>query len=67
MQYRAECENQLQDHMNLLNKLKEDRCELVVQLDEEKRKTEDITFRLAESSILKEDAEVCNTYLYEIH
>lgn len=41
-----------------MDKLKEDRTELVVQLDEEKRKTEDLSFRLAESSIFKEDVEV---------
>lgn len=67
LQYRTECENQIQHHMNLLNKLKEDRSELVAYLDEEKRKTEDLTFRLAESSIFKEDAEVCNNYQYEIN
>lgn len=57
-QYRLECEHQLQDHVALLNKLKEDRNDLIAQLDEEKRRNEDLTFRLAESSISKEDVEV---------
>ncbi|KAG5865982.1 hypothetical protein JTB14_034240 [Gonioctena quinquepunctata] len=58
--YRAECENKLKEHLGLLNKLKEDRNELVSQLDEEKRKNEDLQFRIEESSITKEDIELSN-------
>lgn len=49
--------------MNLLNKLKEDRNELVVQLEDEKRKNEDLLFRLEEASITKDDIEV-NRLIY---
>lgn len=44
--------------MNLLNKLKEDRNELVAQVEDEKRKSEDLLFRLEEASITKDDIEV---------
>ncbi|KAJ8918792.1 hypothetical protein NQ315_011076 [Exocentrus adspersus] len=58
--YRAECEVKLQEHLTLLNKLKEDRNELVAQLEDERRKNEDLLFRLEEASITKDDIEVTN-------
>ncbi|KAJ8985032.1 hypothetical protein NQ317_016943 [Molorchus minor] len=59
--YRAECEAKLQEHMKLLNKLKQDRNELVAQLDDEKKKNEDLLFRLEEASITKDDIADANT------
>lgn len=44
--------------MRLFNKLKEDRNDLENQLDEEKRKNEDLQFKFEEADLAKSDAEV---------
>ncbi|CAG9817430.1 unnamed protein product [Phaedon cochleariae] len=58
--YRSECEIKLKEHMILLNKLKEDREELLSQIEEEKKKNEDLQFRLEEATITKDDVETSN-------
>lgn len=44
--------------MVLLNKLKDDRSELIAQLENEKRKNEDLLFQFEEAAITKGDVEV---------
>ncbi|XP_045473186.1 restin homolog isoform X4 [Harmonia axyridis] len=55
--YRAECDVKLQEHMLILTELKKDRTELLGQLEDEKKKNEDLLFKFEEASILKSDAE----------
>ncbi|CAH1285689.1 unnamed protein product [Diabrotica balteata] len=55
--YRDEHGNKLEQDFLLLNGLKNENTQLASQLEEEKRKTEDIQFRLEETVIFKEDLE----------
>ncbi|XP_066145271.1 CAP-Gly domain-containing linker protein 1 isoform X3 [Euwallacea fornicatus] len=55
--YRTECEAQLQEHIILLNQLKESRNELLSQLEDEKKKNEDWQFRFEEAEITRADLE----------
>nr|CAI5846555.1 unnamed protein product [Callosobruchus analis] len=59
-QYRAETETKLQECMNIMNELKQTKCELQNQLEDEKRKNEDLLFRLEEISITKDETDVLN-------
>lgn len=63
LQYRAECEAQLQKHITLLNDLKESRSELLSQLEDEKKKNEDWQFKFEETEIIRADLEVCRISL----
>jgi hypothetical protein len=58
MQYRAECEIRVLENADLLSELKVDRAELLSQLEDEKRKNEDLQFRFEEAAITKSDFEV---------
>ncbi|XP_076266229.1 cytoplasmic linker protein 190 isoform X7 [Rhynchophorus ferrugineus] len=55
--YRAECEETLKQHMEMLNQLKESRDELMAQLEDEKKKNEDWQFKFEEAEITKSDLE----------
>ncbi|XP_066260860.1 CAP-Gly domain-containing linker protein 1 isoform X3 [Euwallacea similis] len=59
--YRTECEAQLQEHIILLNELKESRNELLSQLEDEKKKNEDWQFRFEEAEITRADLEILNS------
>jgi CAP-Gly domain-containing linker protein 1 len=65
--YRAECEIRVLENADLLSELKVDRAELLSQLEDEKRKNEDLQFRFEEAAITKSDFEVTNeNYLKRI-
>ncbi|XP_057665095.1 restin homolog isoform X5 [Diorhabda carinulata] len=55
--YREEIAGKLEEDMKLFNTLKAENTQLTIQLDEEKRKSEDILFRLEETVISKDDLE----------
>ncbi|XP_072400247.1 uncharacterized protein CLIP-190 isoform X3 [Diabrotica undecimpunctata] len=55
--YRDELGIKLEEDFNLVNALKHENTQLASQLEEEKRKTEDIQFRLEETVIFKDDLE----------
>ncbi|XP_028143032.1 restin homolog isoform X3 [Diabrotica virgifera virgifera] len=55
--YRDEHGNKLEQDSTVLNALRHENTQLASQLEEEKRKTEDIQFRLEETVIFKEDLE----------
>ncbi|KAM9441430.1 CAP-Gly domain-containing linker protein 2 isoform 3-T3 [Clarias gariepinus] len=57
MQYAAEAESNLQQVRTLLANAQRDKMELANQLEEEKRKVEDLQFRVEEESITKGDLE----------
>ncbi|XP_074466086.1 CAP-Gly domain-containing linker protein 2 isoform X2 [Sebastes fasciatus] len=57
MQYVTENENNLQQVQTLLASTQKDKLELANQLEEEKRKVEDLQFRVEEESITKGDLE----------
>uniref|UniRef100_A0AAR5PME6 CAP-Gly domain-containing protein n=1 Tax=Dendroctonus ponderosae TaxID=77166 RepID=A0AAR5PME6_DENPD len=57
IKYRAECESQLQEHLVLLNELKESRNELLTQLEDERKKNEDWQFKFEEAEITRADLE----------
>lgn len=48
----------LEEHLRLLSQLKVDRTELLSQLEDEKRKNEDLQFRFEEAAITTSDVEV---------
>ncbi|KYB25236.1 Restin homolog-like Protein [Tribolium castaneum] len=56
-QYRSQCEQKVRESDDILSKLKVDRDELLSQLEDEKRKNEDLQFRFEEASITKSDIE----------
>ncbi|KAJ8267248.1 hypothetical protein GJAV_G00140320 [Gymnothorax javanicus] len=56
-QYATETENNLQQVRSLLASTQKDKVELANQLEEEKRKVEDLQFRVEEESITKGDLE----------
>ncbi|KAJ8343021.1 hypothetical protein SKAU_G00329490 [Synaphobranchus kaupii] len=56
-QYATETENNLQQVQTLLASTQKDKVELANQLEEEKRKVEDLQFRVEEESITKGDLE----------
>lgn len=62
LQYRSECESKLKEYSSVLSGLKVDQNELVAQLEDEKRKNEDLQFRFEEASITKSDVEVLIIY-----
>ncbi|KAF2904339.1 hypothetical protein ILUMI_01836 [Ignelater luminosus] len=55
--YRSECESKLQEYSVILSQLNIDRGSLLSQLDDEKRKNEDLQFRFEEAAITKGDIE----------
>ncbi|XP_026068172.1 CAP-Gly domain-containing linker protein 2 isoform X2 [Carassius auratus] len=58
LQYATEAESNLQQVRALLANTQKDKMELANQLDEERRKVEDLQFRVEEESITKGDLEV---------
>lgn len=58
VQYRTECEKKLQDNLEIVCRLKADQNELLSQLEDEKRKNEDLQFKFEEAAITKADVEV---------
>ncbi|KAK9738416.1 CAP-Gly domain [Popillia japonica] len=58
--YRLDAEKKLQDHVSLLTQLKNEMKELLSNLEDEKRKNEDLQFRFEEAAIAKADLEVSN-------
>uniref|UniRef100_A0A8C2GZV8 CAP-GLY domain containing linker protein 2 n=1 Tax=Cyprinus carpio TaxID=7962 RepID=A0A8C2GZV8_CYPCA len=62
LQYATEAESNLQQVRALLASTQKDKMELANQLEEEKRKVEDLQFRVEEESITKGDLEVSAFY-----
>ncbi|KAF5279166.1 hypothetical protein FQR65_LT03412 [Abscondita terminalis] len=58
--YRAECESKLKEYSTVLSHLNVDRGSLLSQLEDEKRKNEDLQFKFEEAAITKGDIEVSN-------
>ncbi|VEN55981.1 unnamed protein product [Callosobruchus maculatus] len=58
--YRAETETKLKECMDIMNELKQNKSDLQNQLEDEKRKNEDLLFRLEEISITKDETDVLN-------
>ncbi|XP_044271292.1 CAP-Gly domain-containing linker protein 2 isoform X3 [Tribolium madens] len=56
-QYRSECEQKILQGDEILSKLKVDRNDILNQLEDEKRKNEDLQFRFEEAAITKSDIE----------
>lgn len=61
MQYRLEAEQEREKYAKLLSQLEADRNEILSQLDDEKRKNEELQFRFEEAAITKGDIEVGKT------
>uniref|UniRef100_A0A8C9XNY3 CAP-Gly domain containing linker protein 2 n=1 Tax=Sander lucioperca TaxID=283035 RepID=A0A8C9XNY3_SANLU len=64
MQYVTENESTLQQIKAMLASTQKDKLELSNQLEEEKRKVEDLQFRVEEESITKGDLEVFISFIY---
>ncbi|XP_031350862.1 uncharacterized protein LOC116176432 [Photinus pyralis] len=58
--YRLECEKKLNEFTGALAQLNIDRQSILSQLDDEKRRNEDLQFRFEEAAITKGDVEVVN-------
>lgn len=58
MQYRSECEAKLKEFSGIVSHLNLNKGQLLSQLDDEKRKTEDLLFKFEEAAITKGDIEV---------
>ncbi|KAK5644359.1 hypothetical protein RI129_005659 [Pyrocoelia pectoralis] len=58
--YRSECESKLNEFTGALSQLNIDRQGLLSQLDDEKRRNEDLQFKFEEAAITKGDIEVVN-------
>nr|CAH7757255.1 unnamed protein product [Callosobruchus chinensis] len=58
--YRTDTETKLQECMDIMKELKQNKCDLQNQLEDEKRKNEDLLFRLEEISITKDETDVLN-------
>lgn len=57
-QYRIECEKKMKESLDIVTRLKADQDELLSQLEDEKRKNEDLQFKFEEAAITKADIEV---------
>ncbi|XP_063226060.1 CAP-Gly domain-containing linker protein 2 isoform X4 [Bacillus rossius redtenbacheri] len=62
-EYKKACDGRIQDLQRMVEKLEMERRELSSQLEDEKRRIEDIQFRFEEESIIKTDLEVANAAL----
>ncbi|KOC70907.1 CAP-Gly domain-containing linker protein 1 [Habropoda laboriosa] len=60
-QYREKMQKTVSDAENAFSKLLEEKNALALQLEEEKRKCEDLLFRFEEESVNKDDIQVINT------
>lgn len=58
LQHKLKCEQIVKEHVSMLEQLRSDRKELLDNLDDEKRKNENLQFRFEEVSIARADAEV---------
>ncbi|KAF5269688.1 hypothetical protein FQA39_LY08611 [Lamprigera yunnana] len=58
--YRSDCESKLKEYSTVLSHLNLDRDTLLSQLDDEKRKNEDLQFKFEEAAISKGDIEANN-------
>jgi CAP-Gly domain-containing linker protein 2 len=58
IQYREESEAKLLDIQDLLSRLEKEKGELTSQLEDERRKVEDLQFRFEEEAITKCDIQV---------
>uniref|UniRef100_A0A8C5HNQ9 CAP-Gly domain-containing protein n=1 Tax=Gouania willdenowi TaxID=441366 RepID=A0A8C5HNQ9_GOUWI len=67
VQYVTENEGTLQQVTAMLSSTQKDKMELANQLEEEKRKVEDLQFRVEEESITKGDLEVRTTVLHMLY
>lgn len=59
MQYREETQQTINEAETTVTKLLGEKNALMVQLEEEKRKCEDLLFRFEEESVNKDDIQVC--------